>query len=61
MPDGKDEKKATFTSRVGSDGRITIPKATRELLEIEENDMVNATVQLAKKGQDNSEGDEDEG
>lgn len=46
---------ATFKTRVQSGGRISIPDAERETLDIEEGDIVQAVVVPVKRNRDDDE------
>lgn len=47
---------ATFKARVQSGGRISIPDAEREALDIEEGDIVQTVVVPVKRNRDDSNG-----
>lgn len=47
---------ATFKTRVQSGGRISIPDAEREALDIEEGDIVQAVVVPVKRNRSDSDG-----
>jgi len=46
---------ATFKTRVQSGGRISIPDAEREALDIEEGDIVQAIIVPVKRNRDNDD------
>ncbi|PSQ19666.1 hypothetical protein BRD00_01185 [Halobacteriales archaeon QS_8_69_26] len=46
---------ATFKTRVQSGGRISIPDAEREALNIEEGDIVQAVIVPVKRNRDNDD------
>jgi hypothetical protein len=49
---------ATFKTRVQSGGRISIPDAEREALDIEEGDIVQAVVVPVKRNREESESED---